>query len=60
MRPLLFAPIGRTHLNVHPASRPMPPSHTHSIGDDRAEKTRRKYGKPLKAVIVLAAGEVAG
>ncbi|KAL6761762.1 cyclophilin-like domain-containing protein [Haematococcus lacustris] len=29
-----------------------------SIGDDRAAGVRRKYGKPLKAVIITSAGEL--
>ncbi len=29
-----------------------------SIGDDRAAQVRRKYGKPLKAVIIQDAGEL--
>lgn len=28
------------------------------IGDDRAEAVRRKYGKPLKAVVITGAGEL--
>lgn len=26
------------------------------LGDDRADKTRRQYGKPLKAIIILGSG----
>ncbi len=28
------------------------------LGDDRAAGVRRKYGKPLKAVVILEAGEL--
>jgi peptidyl-prolyl cis-trans isomerase B (cyclophilin B) len=28
------------------------------LGDDRAAGVRRKYGRPLKAVVILGAGEL--
>jgi hypothetical protein len=35
------------------------PPHLQFIGDERADKVRRQYGRPLKAVVITEAGVLA-